>query len=847
MKAPREIGSEFFCRIASHGSTPPQTQISARRRGALRGAIALAYIFLPLTLWAQVRKPVDGSSQQEPTAVPVSDTPAPGTLAPSVPPQSETPTTDPPAQPSQLSDQAGLNLPDHVDALTITVSGAVSLGSYEAGKIFLLSAALHGSPDSPPLVVGTGASAGSANALIALTEACVGSTPFPEDSLGYLVWTNVGLADLFDEKLAGSGHLFHTAALHRGFALVADRWRRGLPPECNFVFSAAVTRESALALDVAEGLAAARQAERFTVRIAGQEQGAPTISNYVDPNYSFMRPLLELTDGVMTARDVAALESVIVASAAFPLAFPSAPIPHCLSDADPAGGIDAPRCPKHTRVDRFVDGGLFDNNPLGTAVRLGEKGFYRGPGGELSTRELPTSGPETPARLAHVFVSPDLTRYPLRKPHEEASKNGDLPLITSLARLGGQFFAAARGQALAETTELYRGSLSHFWLLRSNAPPISQLLGAFFGFFERDFRDFDFHLGTYDTFVELRSKAAEAIRVADYAASLVKVLDAPAERVPLAQRKLACLAANLEPGRYGHLAPTCAGDDLHNFRVLLQVSIDRLWSNCRLLDVPASEIEHEQCKQARMGQARPVVDPAFSTAKVRYQGEQEGDFDYALDRLGAYGFEYRDLGLSQGESQKARRVIRQRLGDMVTTLAQNQESMAHRALIDMGGRMALNNIAYQPPPQRFYVQVGSSLAFGYLTRLFGSAFYLNPDVRMGRFYSLWNDRAYEFNATPSLGVEWALLPVSGSTLSFSLGVRGGYQISGTDDAGAIACTAAAAHDESRNCSQFVVQAPVNVTFLERVRLSLTPTVFPVGQDFAHNPFDLELGLGLQLY
>jgi predicted acylesterase/phospholipase RssA len=824
--------------------------VSAHTRAASGGAFTLGACLLPLTLWGQVRPAAGEQSPSEQSAAA-----ARSNAASSAEPEATSPTEPPANEPSKadtasslplLSDQEGLALPARVDALTITVSGAVSLGSYEAGKIFLLSAALHGSPDAPPLVVGTGASAGSANALIALTESCVGPGPLAEDSLGYLVWTNVGLDDLFDEKLAGTGHLFHTEALHRGFSLVADRWQRGLPPECAFVFSAAVTREAALDIHVAEGLVAARQAERITLRIEGQKRGMPALSNYVDPNYSFMRPLLELSDGPMTRSDKAALESVVVASAAFPLAFPSRKIAHCLSDADPEGGLDAPHCPKHTRVDRFVDGGLFDNNPLGTAVRLGSHGFYRSASGELVTRELPTGGPEAPAHMAHVFVSPDLTRYPLRKPPAE-SKDGELPLISSLARLGGQFFASARAQALAETTELHRGSLSHFWLLRSNAPPISELLGAFFGFFERDFRDFDFHLGTYDTFVELRSKAAASIGVDGFVAALVEEFDGPAQQVPLGHRKLACIAAHLEPKRHGHLAAACSGDELHNFRALLQVSIDRLWSNCRLLDEPATEIEHEQCKQARLGQARPLVDPEFSAAQVRYQGELEGDFDYTLERLGSYHFEYRDLGLGKRESKEARRVIRQRLGDMVTTLAQNQESLAHKALIDMGGRMALNDIAYQPPPQRVYAQIGSSLAVGYLGRLFGSSFYLNPDLRVGRFSSLWNSRAYEFNGTPSLGVEWALLPISGSVVSFGLGVRGGYQISGNDDAGAIPCTAEAANDESRNCSQFVLQTPVNVTFLERVRFSVTPSIFPVGQDFAHNPFDLELGLGVQFY
>jgi hypothetical protein len=231
----------------------------------------------------------------------------------------------------------------------------------------------------------------------------------------------------------------------------------------------------------------------------------------------------------------------------------------------------------------------------------------------------------------------------------------------------------------------------------------------------------------------------------------------------------------------------------------------------------------------------------------RFQAEDEGEFDYALRLFADYDFEFKDLGLKRGHASEARIRVRRRLDSIVTALADAQPSMTDRTVVLTGGRTAVNGIAYEPPRKRVYVQVGGGVALGYLGRLGDlSSFFWNPDLRAGNLDGLWTGRSYEFNITPSLGAEY-LLPFSGSVFQFSFGARAGFKFTANDSFGTEACDETAAQSDSRNCSQFVVQTPVNFSLLERVRLSFTPSFFPIRESFGHNPVDFELSIGAELF
>ena len=76
--------------------------------------------------------------------------------------------------------------------LGFTISGGVSLGSYQAGFMYIMSEAVKENSGVLDLKVASGASAGSANALMSVLTTCSEPNPKPMEDLGFKVWTGVG-------------------------------------------------------------------------------------------------------------------------------------------------------------------------------------------------------------------------------------------------------------------------------------------------------------------------------------------------------------------------------------------------------------------------------------------------------------------------------------------------------------------------------------------------------------------------------------------------------------------------------------------------------------------------------
>jgi len=813
-------------------------------RTRLRRSLSALTWALALSSGSPLHAEVPGAKTAEsPTPAPQ---PAAASEAPAVaaPMASEAPPTGPGAEPPLATGTGPGSAPVRAEALALTVSGAVSLGSHEAGQLFLITESLRKSPGSVPIRVTTGASAGSANALISGNEACLEGDFTAEQSVGYRAWVEVGLDDLFDPKRTTRQAIFHTDSLERSYGYLEELWKKGLPADCDFAYGVAVTRKSPSEIKLAEGLVIPRSAERFVVRVQGQAGAPPRITNYVDAQTSHNRPLLPFT-GVF-ADDATALRPVVLASAAFPVAFPAQPIEHCLENE--AGTEDTEQCLEATHVDLFVDGGVFDNNPLGIAYRTARAGLSK-QGGQGALRARPDGTSPEDVDVLYGYVDPDLRSYPMYSAPNSEEDPDDDPVMSLVTRLGGQMLENARGHELASLADENYELLEDLWLINANYPPISELLGAFLGFFERDFRDFDFHLGTYDAFVDLRDRSSARLGTEKYIEGLDATLRGDAKAVPERYRKLACLASQFGAKPYRHLASTCEGEELRNFRVLVQVAIDRLWSNCRFLSAEqVASTKHVACKQARGGLPPPVVDRSFVVSGPRFQQRKESQFDYTLRLLQDYRFHFADLGLEPDQAKQARVAIRRKLIAMVEALSAAQGSYLNRTAVMTAGRTLINGIYYEPPQKRAYVGVGSSIYGGYLGRLGGlRTLFWNPDVRMLNLRDLVNGGTYRFSAQASLGLEYALLPFSGSVLQTAVGLRGGYQFSATDSIGIDPCVEADVASDTRGCSGPVVHTPFNFTLLERVRFSITPVFYLLPQTFGHQWFELEVGIGAELY
>jgi hypothetical protein len=143
-----------------------------------------------------------------------------------------------------VSADAAAAVPIAPQVLSFTVSGGVSLGAFEAGVLYFLSEAITRSNGAVDLRIATGASAGSANALIALMDSCSPRVEDPAHSLGFQTWIPVGLAQLFDPKQVTAISVLTRAPLREAMGRVTKHWRAGLRADCDVVLGVSVTARS---------------------------------------------------------------------------------------------------------------------------------------------------------------------------------------------------------------------------------------------------------------------------------------------------------------------------------------------------------------------------------------------------------------------------------------------------------------------------------------------------------------------------------------------------------------------------------------------------------------------------
>lgn len=731
--------------------------------------------------------------------------------------------------------------------LALITSGAVSLGAYQAGFLYFTGnrSKRVGLP-APKLV--TGSSAGAANSLIAAVEGCQPPNDDPTSSLGWRVWIPVGLDALWRPEEASPTGLLSSREMRRAFGVVSSVLEQGLPSQCDFVLGITATRLDPLQVALTEGLSVPRQEEKFAVRVQGQGLGVPSrVSNYIDPYRDVPQPLLQFGTGFESA-DYEVLSTALFASASFPMAFTPTEIAHCLTKPPGNAGFipELPlECAGPVRRDPFVDGGILDNSPLRLAYELAQRGLRTDRRGRPVWRDLTRSVILEPRpefdRLIFAYIDPWTRAYPDLPEEVEAERSGELDTMRYSLGLLAQLAASARRKelyTLAESRDRIQGRLI---LSRAHFPAAGDLFYAFFGFFERDFRIFDFYLGMYDAYLGTR-------RIALPVAHEPWRTNADGN-IPRAWRPFVCLLSWFEPGHEAQ-RDACQGPELANFRILIQLALERLHDHCRRL--PAGALDgfppHPRCAEAMQGKASPrlVEDGGGAPSSLASTFE-------ILDRLADLGFEFKDLGLSKDRSSEIRTRLRRRFAEMADRLDAVQPPEGLRILGRIG-RAAANTLRYESPPWMVPILVGGrAIEAGLLTSPFDGA---RDVLRLGLSLQLrnWSTLILPGQPYPGLaatvGVELMSPPLTGAVLQPVLGVRGGYQLGSFDGFGGSECRANESIADSRACSQVLLQTYLALGLLDLLRLQLTLDVFPergFGDGLAEQNFDLDLAWGVTLF
>ncbi|MFZ5444214.1 MAG: patatin-like phospholipase family protein [Myxococcota bacterium] len=734
--------------------------------------------------------------------------------------------------------------------LGVTISGGVSLGTYEAGFMYLTLEQLKAHP-ALELKMVTGASAGSINALVSALASCRGPTPNPFEDPGWLAWGDVGYRDLFDRKNRGEA-LFTRDALERSFERVRALAAGGLPESCDVVMGVVVTRVTPRQVLLQKGLTVPRLDERFLVRIQGRGAGkAPRLTNYVEPDSHLPQPLLPFveddgSDRVAFERNFNQLRALLFASAAFPVAFAPQPIEYCLSKPPKEGEAAGPQnieCRVPEFLDLFVDGGVFDNNPLRLAYNVSENRLTRAADGRARWRELFEAKGEGRSDILHLYLDPDTSAYP---PEDVASEApGDKGLIAQFFKLGGGFVESARAKELSSLAEERKDLAQRMKLTVSQYPKASEHLSAFVGFFEKDFRVFDFYLGMYDAYRELKAGTGWHGATFDVDALVAR----SAEAHPKQWQPFLCMLGMYEPGREAD-RERCKQPELRRFAILLQTSIDRVAAACRptpeALRSAALVGFHQHCARARQGLSTvevPGVRPIFED---RIRRENETAFDFSMRLLGAYDFEFTDLGLARDNSHLGRLAIRREMESMVQHWANAQAGFADRVLARTVGRVALNNLQFSPPQLSGHVVVGTIVEGGVSAVPFGWQshwFQLTGAFQVGQLTSLLTPGTLRLSFNIVTGPEFHLAALSNAIVQPRVALRGGVQLGVLDGLGAKKCSDLGA--DPRWCTQSLLETMISISLLERVRAEFIWQMYP--GVWASDPrwYNLHFAIGVQ--
>ncbi|MGO9764022.1 MAG: patatin-like phospholipase family protein [Myxococcaceae bacterium] len=299
------------------------------------------------------------------------------------------------------------------DPFTLTVSGGVSLGTYESGLTWTLARLAKaklagedlGQKGVPSLLAVTGASAGSINSLLAGAMWCGA----PDDKLNVSVdqnmlretWVSVGLDALLPQNTSvyvPDDGLLASAALMPLLDRIRERvFRPGgmrFEPGCRLPVGFTVTRVTPEKLDVS-GLTVPVQRAVFPLLFEVDDKGRVRLQRQALASRTSVDSLLRLADsadGTQTFTSPDSLFQALLASGAFPLAFGPRPLCECAvacstgaevsgascpgpdaqhplnnltcsAYANAAGGREMSLCKSY-----FVDGGVFDNAPVGLAI-----------------------------------------------------------------------------------------------------------------------------------------------------------------------------------------------------------------------------------------------------------------------------------------------------------------------------------------------------------------------------------------------------------------------------------------------------------------------------------------------
>jgi predicted acylesterase/phospholipase RssA len=597
-----------------------------------------------------------------------------------------------PAPVADLETVSAVAAATDVDVPTaLIIRGGASLGSYQAGYLHYTSQLLAARRalarrEGAAFDIVTGASAGALNTLVTAVSACLKPPPRPEESL-YWLWTKVRVDptgrdpdrwNLFKREEVGATYAFtRQPFMEAAFAVGAalqdpNQWiDEACEVDMGFVVSRVDARDTRLSRGLGTGLKAARQSEKFVVRLSKPAGGAPTLTPVVplgpDGERSSVAHLyLHLGlggEGEPIAFDD--LVAVLAASSGFPFAFSPVKIPHQEYQLD--GTVHRPERAEHAT---FVDGGLFENLPLRLATHI------------AGWRASAGAAPLKPRN--YLVLDTDVEAWRRAPLTVDLAPGSDI--VSFGLELFGSYVSAAEDaellSAIEDDPDLALSPIEDFgtrherrsrlFVPSRRAIPASAWFVNFLGLFEEDFRSFDYYLGMLEARHNVSMAFPEELEN-------FEALGLPSVNAPLFDCFLAWDQAS--------------------------AGFSRL--------VPRSE-EPEACAAFEGlgpgGNHLPLLRASTAlrqwTESAEYNTDERVAFDYWAEQLHRSGFHWRTL---RDHSEGAH--IRGQVRDFIEIAVRrmSHENGVRGMVLDAGVRVLVDGYAYRPALITPFVGLHSSL------------------------------------------------------------------------------------------------------------------------------------------
>lgn len=720
-------------------------------------------------------------------------------------------------------------------SLSITVSGGVSLGAYQAGYLYYFKEVIKRNPDLLSLKLVTGASAGMINSMVTVVGMGRPTEEEPAESLFFHLWTDHRYNELLDVKNAPPLALSSRKVLNVLGDLVEEQWNEGLDENLDMVLGATATRLKSYQVEISDGLTTPRQEEKFVFRVQGRGPGKqPKVTNYVDSTFGSERPVLPFQDVDTLYFDrepdnFRIIRQILFASSAIPIVFSPQKIDFCLTS--PTYTVNESiyalnPCPRPKFTEEFVDGSLADRRPLRLAHSIASSGLEESDTGLLQWRDWPSAKTASLTdAFIFLYVDPTHSSYPpLESEESQSTPSAEANRLLSLLGVFMKgFLVSVRSKEVATLIDEHPEVRNQLQLASHDFPTVSGLLANFFGFFDRKFREFDFYLGMRDARAFLEQKITRQLQRTRKDHSLNLKYPEPETLNPEGTgswRPFLCLRHVLdEKNQY---QGACDSRKQRDFRILLQTSLDRLYDHCRQLPYDET-IEHVHCKKAMMGNAPPRVLPGADAQPPndnwkRTIEDGETHFAHSMRLLRAYKFQFTDLGLERDDAALAMSRIRAELLVYVDEFAKKLR-FGERLAVRLLGKPAVNFFMYAPPETIVYFVAGTGAEIA-SSSTWGQSRWLryNFALQLQGFYHLLSESPNVLALTPLLGVEAEIYPLSNPLFQTRIGLRIGYQFSSGDNFMKSDCDQDYFSRESLRCSAPVAQLFAAFSFYERVRL-----------------------------